>query len=57
MTGTRPSDVRKEVTPPDSSPPDRLAIVRQRLADGFYRRPEVLDRVAAAIRRALGRRD
>jgi hypothetical protein len=32
----------------------RLGTIRQRLAEGYYRRPEILDRIAIAVRRALG---
>lgn len=38
----------------DPAAEQRLGTIRQRLAEGFYRRPEILDRIAIAVRRALG---
>jgi hypothetical protein len=38
----------------DSAAEQRLATIRQRLEAGYYRRPEILDRIAIAVRRALG---
>ncbi len=41
----------------DPAAEQRLATIRQRLEEGYYRRPEILDRIAAAVRRALGGSD
>jgi hypothetical protein len=54
---TWPDSTDPSVTRPDPDPADRLTVVRQRLADGYYRQPEILDRIVAAVRRALGRAD
>jgi hypothetical protein len=38
----------------DPAAEQRLGTIRQRLVEGYYRRPEILDRIAIAVRRALG---
>ena len=57
MTGTRPSDPLTSDAKDEPMTPERLAVIRQRLADGFYQQPDILERIAAAVRRALGRAD
>lgn len=54
MSAELPSDPPANDAAPDPGA-ERLATVRRRLAEGFYQRPEVLDRIAAAVRRAIGR--
>jgi hypothetical protein len=57
MTGTRATDPPADDTPEEPMTAERLATIKQRLAEGYYQRPEILDRIAAALRRALGRAD
>ncbi|HKT60391.1 MAG TPA: hypothetical protein VJQ46_10080 [Gemmatimonadales bacterium] len=57
MTGTPSGDPPADDAPDEPMTADRIALIRQRLADGYYRQPEVLERIAAAVRRALGRAD
>lgn len=55
MTHTLPGERPTEHAPPEAAGAERLATVRRRLAEGYYGRPEVLDQIAAAVARALGR--
>jgi hypothetical protein len=57
MDSTRSSGPAAEDTGEATMTPERLAIIRQRLASGYYRRPEILERIAAAVWRVLGRPD
>jgi len=53
MTG-EPQSTQPAVDPAhDPAEEERLDTVRRRLAEGYYRRPEILDRIAEAIHRAL----
>jgi len=42
--------------PPDLGASERVILARHRLAGGFYERPEILERIAEAIWRALAGR-
>ena len=54
MTGESLSTPPAEDAALDPAAEQRLATIRQRLTEGYYRRPEILDRIAIAVRRALG---
>ena len=57
MTGTRPSDPSADDALDEPMTAERLATIKQRLAGGYYQRPEILERIAEAVRQALGRAD
>jgi hypothetical protein len=57
MTGARPSDPSADDAPDEPMTAERLAAIKQRLAGGYYQRPEILERIAEAVRQALGRAD
>ena len=54
MTGESLNTPPTEDAALDPVAEQRLVTIRQRLAEGYYRRPEILDRIATAVRRALG---
>ena len=53
MTDTPPNPPAAGGDASDPRLAERLTLVRQRLAEGYYDRPDVLDRIADAVRRAL----
>jgi hypothetical protein len=57
MTDTPPDSPATGDDSPDPRVAERLTLARQRLAEGYYDRPDILDRIADAVRRALQRLD
>jgi hypothetical protein len=53
MTGESLSTPPAQEAALDPAAEQRRVTIRQRLAEGYYRRPEILDRIAIAVRRAL----
>jgi hypothetical protein len=49
----RPKPVKQAGTSPGAMSAEEMRAIRQRLHEGFYQKPEVVDAIAEAIRKEL----